>query len=269
MEPSTNPVAIVTGASSGIGETTARLLGRAGYRVALAARRLDRLQALADEIQAAGGSALAIETDVGDIGSLQNLVTSTHQQWGQIDVLFNNAGFGRFKWLEELDPVKDIAGQIEVNLTGVIQLTGFVLPHMIEQRRGHIINMASMAGYVGTPTYSVYAATKHGVRGFTDALRREVSVWGVRVSALYPGGVSTEFGSHTGAQRKTGITTPKALLLTPEDVGRMVLRLARGNRSRQVPMPGVSWLGIWFNRLLPGLNDWIIERSFTRPERGL
>ncbi len=269
MTDETHPVAIVTGASSGIGEATARRLAKEGYRVALAARRLDRLQTLADEITAAGGIALPIETDVSDIASLQNLVKQTHTTWGRIDVLFNNAGFGRFKWLEELDPAKDIAGQVEVNLTGVIQLSSFVLPIMIEQRRGHIINMASMAGYVATPTYSVYAATKHGVRGFTDALRREVGVWGVRVSALYPGGVSTEFGSHTGAERKTGITTPKALLLTPEDVAGMVFRLARGNRSRQVPMPGVSWLAIWFNRLLPGLNDWIVERSFTKPERGL
>ncbi|TAK11473.1 MAG: SDR family oxidoreductase [Anaerolineae bacterium] len=269
MNNPAQPVAIITGASSGIGEAAARVLGRAGYRVVLAARRLDRLEVLQGEIEAAGGKALPVETDVSNLESLKNLIKRTLEAYGRIDVLFNNAGFGRFKWLEELDPAKDIAGQIEVNLTGVIQLTSLVLPTMIQQKSGHIINMASMAGYVATPTYTVYAATKHGLRGFTDALRREVGIWGVRVSALYPGGVSTEFGSHTGAERKTGITTPKALLLTPEDVGNWVLRLAQNNRSRNVPLPWVSWLGIWLNRFFPGLNDWIIERTFTKPERGL
>lgn len=269
MNNSAKPVAIITGASSGIGEASARILARAGYRVILAARRLDLLETLEREIESDGGEALSVETDVSNLVSLKALVSRTLESYGRIDVLFNNAGFGRFKWLEELDAEKDIAGQIEVNLTGVIQLTGLVLPTMIEQRSGHIINMASMAGYVATPTYTVYAATKHGLRGFTDALRREVGIWGVRVSALYPGGVSTAFGSHTGAQRKTGITTPKALLLTPEDIGNRVLRLARGNRSRNLPLPGISWFAIWLNRLFPGLNDRVIERTFTKPERGL
>ncbi len=118
--------------------------------------------------------------------------------------LLNNAGFGHLGWLEDLDPVHDIQAQLQVNLVAVIQMAREVLPHMIERRSGHIINMASVAGLVASPTYSVYAASKFGMRGFSEALRREVGVFGIHVSALYPGGVRTEFKEHTGAQRKTG-----------------------------------------------------------------
>src|SRR5438067_13685688 len=98
---------------------------------------------------------------------------------------------------------------------------------MIAQHSGHVINMASMAGLVATPTYSVYAAGKFAVRGFSEALRREVRPWGIRVSTVFPGGVATEFAAHAGIQRKTQTTTPRWLLLAPEDVARGVVGLAR------------------------------------------
>lgn len=262
------PVILVTGASSGIGAATARLFGSKGYRVVLAARRLERLQELEKEIEENGGKALSVATDLTQLDQIQELVEKSLSSFGQIDILFNNAGFGRTKWLEELDPQRDIELQIQVNLNAVIQMTRAILPHMIERRSGHIINMGSLAGFVGTPTYTIYAATKHGVRGFTEALRREVGVWGIRVSAVYPGGVKTEFSEHTGAKRKTGITTPKALQLSPEDVARTVFAVARWPKRTAI-IPWVSRLGVWFNALAPGLNDWLIERTFTRPERNL
>ncbi|MEX2160339.1 MAG: SDR family oxidoreductase [Anaerolineales bacterium] len=262
------PVIIVTGASSGIGEATACRFGANGYRVVLAARRLDRLEALKAEIEAKGGTALAVETDVSSAAALKDLADRTLAAYGQIDILFNNAGFGRTKWLEELDPEKDIAAQIQVNLTSVIQATRAVLPHMIERKTGHIINMCSLAGFVATPTYTVYAATKFGVRGFSDALRREVGVWGIKVSAIYPGGVATEFGQHTEAKRKTGIKTPKALLLTADDVAGAVLAAAKRPVRARI-LPGISAVGVWFATTFPGISDWMQERYFTRPERGL
>jgi short-subunit dehydrogenase len=262
------PVVIVTGASSGIGEATARLFGAEGYRVVLAARRLDRLQGLQKEIESKGGEALPIETDVSDAKSIQALIDKTLAAYKQIDVLFNNAGFGRTKWLEEMDPEKDIAAQIQVNLIGVIQTTRAVLPHMIERRKGSIINMCSLSGFVGTPTYTIYAASKFGVRGFSDALRREVGVWGIKVSVIYPGGVATEFGSHTGAARKTGITTPAALRMTPEGVAKAVVSAARRPVRARI-LPGISRVGVLFAAAFPGVNDWLQERTFTKPERGL
>jgi short-subunit dehydrogenase len=252
----TKQVAIITGASS------------EGYTVVLAARRMERLAEVAGEIEAQGGEAMAVETDLQVLEQIEALVNHTLERYGRVDALFNNAGFGRFRWLEELDPQKGIASQLNVNLSGLIQLTRAVLPHMIAQRSGAIINMGSVAGLVGTPTYSVYAASKFGLRGFSEALRREVSVYGISVSVIYAGGVATEFSSHTGAQRKTGLSTPQALLLQPEDIARTVLGLIRRPR-RQVIMPWVMVFSVWANMLFPGLVDWLIERSFTRPERGL
>ena len=265
---SDQPVILVTGASSGIGEATARLFASRGYRVVLAARRLDRLEALQKEIEAQGGQALPVETDVSSAASIQDMVEKTLATYGQIDILFNNAGFGRTKWLEELDPEKDIAAQVQVNLTGGIQATRAVLPHMIARKSGHIINMGSQAAFVATPTYTVYAATKFGLRGFSEALRREVGVWGIKVSVIYPGNVSTEFGQHTEAKRKTGITTPKALRLTPEQVADAVFAAARRPVRARI-IPSVTRIAIWFATTFPGITDWLQERFFTRPERGL
>jgi hypothetical protein len=262
------PVILVTGASSGIGEAVARRFGQSGYRVVLAARREDRLKSIAQEIQAAGGSTLPVVTDLSSLDQIHRLVESSLAEYGQIDVLCNNAGFGRIKFLEELDPVADIESQLQVNLTGLIQVTRSVLPHMIARQKGHIVNMASMAGFVGSPTYTIYAASKYGVRGFSEALRREVGVLGIRVTCVYPGGVQTDFAQHAGIQRKTGFTTPSRLRLSPEQVAQAVLEVVRRPR-RTVILPRTMAVLAWLNYLFPGIVDWIVEQRFTRPERGL
>jgi NADP-dependent 3-hydroxy acid dehydrogenase YdfG len=263
-----NQVVVVTGASSGIGEATALEFGRAGAKVVLAARRLDRLTATAQAIEAlgTGAEALPVAADLSRLDDITRLVAQAQAHFGRVDVLFNNAGFGRLDWLEKLDPVQDIEAQLRVNVLGVIQTTRQVLPLMMAQRSGHIINMASVSGLVGTPTYSVYAAGKFAVRGFSEALRREVAPWGIRVSVIYPGGVTTEFASHAGIQRKTKVTTPAWMALSAEQVGRAVVGLVRRPRSSLV----MSWpfrLSVWVNQLLPGLVDWTTVNRFTVPER--
>lgn len=260
------PVILITGASSGIGEASARLFAREGYRMSLGARRIDRLESLAGEIEIAGGQALATQSDLTRMGDIKNLVSRTLDRFGRIDVLFNNAGFGRLDWCEDLDPVRDVEAQLQINLVATILVSREVLPHMIKQRSGHIINMASLGGYVATPTYTVYAASKFGVRGFTEALRREVSVFGIHVSGIYPGGVSTEFKQHTGAQRKTGWTTPASLRLTPEEVAQGVFSVVR-RPKRSLILPWPMRFVVWMNILFPGIVDWVIERRFTRLER--
>ena len=170
--PLENKVVLITGASSGFGMDAARLFARQGCKVVLAARRIDRLQALAESIQAEGGEALAIPVDVTNRHEIDSMVQATLDVFGRIDILFNNAGFGRLNWLEELEPERDIETQVQVNLLGTILTTRAVLPHMLARQEGHIINMSSMAGMIAAPMYTIYAATKFGVRAFTDALRR-------------------------------------------------------------------------------------------------
>jgi short-subunit dehydrogenase len=265
---SNQPVILVTGASSGIGEAVARLFAQRGYRVSLGARRFERLQALAQEIDSAGGQALPVQADLTQLQDIQNLVQSTLDSFDQIDVLFNNAGFGRFNWLENLDPVKDIQAQLQINLIATILVARQVLPHMIQRRSGHIINMVSLGGYVATPTYTIYGASKFGVRGFTEALRREVGVYGIHVSALYPGAVRTEFIQHTGAKRKTGRTTPDSLRLDADQVAQAVLSVVQRPR-RGLIIPWQMRVAVWLNVHFPGIADWLIEKRFTRLERDL
>jgi len=262
------PVLIVTGASSGIGAAVAKQFAREGYRVVLAARRIERLESMADEIEAGGGQALVVQTDLFQFEDIQNLVAATISQYGQVDVLVNNAGFGRLKWLEQLDPDKDIQAQLQINLTATILVAREVLPHMIERRSGHIINMASLGGFVATPTYTTYSASKFGVRGFTEALRREVGVYGIHVTGVYPGGVRTEFKEHTGTDRKTGRTTPASLRLEPEEVAQVILKVVDHPR-RTVILPWQMRFVVWANSHFPGIVDWIIENRFTRLERDI
>ena len=160
----------------------------------------------------------------------------------------------------------DIEAQLQVNLHGAIRMVKAVIPTMIAQRSGHIINMASVASYIAPPTYSIYAATKFGLRGFTDALRREMRGYNVRVSGIYPGPVRTEFIQHTGRASKPGFKTPTWVLLTSEDVARAVWKLNQ-NPRRAVVLPGFYWAFIVLERALPGVFDWGIERFFVRRER--
>jgi short-subunit dehydrogenase len=258
----------VTGASSGIGEATARQFGKLGARVVLAARRVDRLEDLAQEIDAMGNGAeaLVVQADLSRLEDIQKLVAQTLEKFGRIDVLVNNAGFGRLDWLEKLDPVKDIEAQFAVNVLGVVQTARQVLPVMIAQRAGHIINMCSMAGLVATPTYTIYAASKHAVHGFSEALRREVKPWGIHVSLIYPGGVSTEFGQHAGIKRKTKATTPKFMLLTPDQVGQAVMDLVRRPRAMWI-IPWLWTVSVWLNRNFNSFVDYTTIKRFTIPER--
>jgi uncharacterized protein len=261
-------VVIVTGASSGIGEATARQFAQEGAKVVLAARRVDRLEALAREINSmrTGAETLVVPADLSKLEDIQALISQTLNTFGRIDVLVNNAGFGRLDWLENLDPKKDIESQFDVNVLGVVQTTRQALPVMIKQRSGHIINMCSMAGLVATPTYSIYAACKHAVHGFSEALRREVKPWGIDVSMIYPGGVKTEFGEHAGIKRKTQATTPKFMLLSAEDVGRAVVQLVRRPRAMWI-IPGLWSITALLNKLFPSLVDYTTINRFTIPER--
>lgn len=260
-------VVLITGASSGFGEDAARLFAREGCKVVLAARRLERLQALAAEIQNVGGEAFAIPVDVNQSAEIDVMVRSVLDLYGRIDILFNNAGFGAVDWFENLEPQRDIETLIRVNLIGTMLVTQAVLPHMLRRRKGHIINMASVAGLIAAPLITTYSASKYGVRAFTDSLRREVAPFGIKVSGIYPGPAETEFGSHLKKDpRRETIDKLIDLRMTSEYVARRVIGLAkRPRRSLVIPW----WFNIvtTFDTLFPVIVDWIlyffIKRTHT------
>jgi hypothetical protein len=255
-------VVLITGASSGFGEDAAKLFADEGASVVLAARRIERMQAEVARIQAQGGEAMATPVDVVNRADIENMIKSVLENYGRIDILFNNAGFGRLDWLENLTPDRDIETQIAVNLTGLIEVTRAVLPFMIAQRSGHIINMASVAGWLAAPMYTVYAATKFGVRGFTDALRREVAPYGIHVSGIYPGPARTEFGQHTGDSALKRFKAPTWATMTSEYVAGCVVAVAKRPRRRLI-IPWWYRPAIWADDRLPWLVDWILKIGFT------
>ncbi len=257
-------VVLITGASSGFGWDAARLFAEEGCRVVLAARRIERLQELAASIQSQGGEALAVPVDVAERDEVEIMVESVLDLYGQIDILFNNAGFGRIIWLDNMTAERDVEMQIRVNLLGVIHVTHAVLPSMLERRSGHIINMSSVAGWIAPPTYTVYAASKFGVRGFTDALRREVRPFGIEVSGVYPGPAVTEFGLHTGDHPMKGSALARYFPPLPsEEVAAKVIEIAKRPR-RTVILPWYYQIAIWADWYLPWLVDWITMAVLTR-----
>ena len=189
-------VAIITGASSGIGEATAHRLAESGARVVLAARRVERLEALAADIERREGTALVAPTDVTDERSVQRLARMALDAFGRIDILINNAGIMPLSPISKLR-VEEWDRMIDVNIKGVLYCVAATLPTMLEQGSGHIINVSSVAGRRPFPSGTVYSATKFAVRAISQGLRLELSpIKGIRVTDIEPGVVATELTHH-------------------------------------------------------------------------
>jgi NADP-dependent 3-hydroxy acid dehydrogenase YdfG len=184
-------VVVITGASSGLGEATARLLSAQGASIVLGARRIDRIQSLADELTGSGGKALAIPTDVTHYDQVKRLVDTAVQTFGRIDVIINNAGLMPHSPLERLK-IDDWNRTIDVNIKGVLYGIAAALPYMKQQKGGHIINVSSVAGHKVRPTSAVYAATKAAVLTLSEGLRQEVKPYNIRTTVISPGAVATE-----------------------------------------------------------------------------
>jgi len=182
-------VVVITGASSGLGEATARALAKCGAKLVLGARRIERLQALAQEL--ALGDEAAVKTDVADYEQVMNLVEHAVRMHGRIDVILNNAGIMPLSPLERRK-VADWDRMIDVNLKGVLYGIAAALPRMKEQKSGHIINVSSVAGHKVRPGNVVYAATKTAVRVISEGLRQEVKPYNIRTTVISPGAVATE-----------------------------------------------------------------------------
>jgi NADP-dependent 3-hydroxy acid dehydrogenase YdfG len=216
-------IIVITGASSGLGEAAARLLSSQGATVVLGARRIDRIQKLADELGRSGGKALAVPTDVTDCGQVKALVHAAVRTFGRIDVMINNAGLMPHSPLERLK-TDEWNQMIDVNIKGVLYGIAAALPHMKRQQSGHIINVSSVAGHKVRPGNAVYAATKHAVRVISEGLRMEVKPYNIRTTIISPGAVATELiDSITQADIRENVRSTIGALAVPADAfARMV-----------------------------------------------
>jgi NADP-dependent 3-hydroxy acid dehydrogenase YdfG len=212
----TSKVAIVTGASSGIGEATAIALAAEGAKVVAVARRSDRLEALAEKIRAQGGTLQPMTADVADEAQIRDVVAKTQEQFGRIDSLINNAGVMLLGPIDGAN-TEDWRRMIDVNLLGLMYATHAVLPMMKSQKTGHIINVSSVAGRTVSPFGAVYCATKFAVGAFSESLRQQVYQDNIRVTIVEPGVVATELVQHiTHAETKNMAETVYGSMKTLE-----------------------------------------------------
>ncbi|OYR47816.1 oxidoreductase [Halorubrum sp. Hd13] len=215
-EDTAQKVALITGASSGIGRSTAETLAREGVRVALAARRKDKLQQLKERVESDGGTALVVETDITDEDDVREAIEQIENRFGRLDILVNSAGMMILDQVEEAD-ITEFQRMIDVNLNGLMRVTQAVLPLMQRQGSGHVVNISSLAGRKSFPGASGYSASKYAVNGFSEALREEFSgedTEYIRVTDIEPGFVETDLSE--------GLPPEWMETLDPADVARSV-----------------------------------------------
>ena len=243
-------VAIVTGASSGIGRATALALAREGAHLSLAARDPEKLSKAACEIEALGREVLAAPTDVSDPAQVDLLVTETLHRWGRVDILVANAGTYTRKPVPDL-VAADIEQAMSLNFYSALHPILAVLPGMLARRSGHIVLVSSMDGKKGLPLNSPYVAAKFALAGLGDVMRQELRAYGISVTGVFPGRVDTPMISSL----KVPWISPK---LSPESVARAIVR-AINKRQSEVILPLQARGLLYTSTLFPALGDWIVR----------
>jgi short-subunit dehydrogenase len=241
--------AVVTGASSGIGECLARRLAAGGARVALVARRAERLEALAAQIAAGGGEALVVPCDVGDRAASDAAARQVLERFGAVDLLVNNAGYGHHRRFLDWE-VDDIERMMRINYLGAVYWTKALLPQMVARRRGWLVFVASVAGKLGVPEESAYAASKFAMVGLAEALSYEVEDAGVHVLTVCPGTIRTEFFDDEALARMPPVARRMMVEVEPL-VDAIVDALARG--SYEITYPRFIRSGYIVRALAPGI----------------
>ena len=259
-------VAIVTGASAGIGKALALQLARQGARVSIAARRAERLEQVAADGRALGAEVLVVPTDVADEAQCQALVEKTVTAFSRLDMLINNAGTGAEGLLEELPDLTLFKRVMDVNFYGTVYCTYYAVKHL-KQTQGRIVNISSLSGRTPLPSHASYIASKHAVQGFSDSLRMELAKAGVSVTVICPYYVATGLLQRMAEKSKPrgpagrGIDPDK--VMTADHCAQIVLKSA-ARRKREVLM-GPSWLIVWLRLIAPGLSDKVIIEMFLKP----
>lgn len=212
-------VALVTGASAGIGRASARALAQEGARLVLTARRADRLDALLAEIRESGGDGVAVIGDAREEATAIQAVSVAQSRFGRIDILINNVGMGNYKTLVDTS-LADYVEMMDVNMRSTFLFTRHVVPVMVRQKDGLVLTISSMAGVYGFPGEAVYCATKFAQVGFAQGLDKELRPFGIKVGTICPGGVKTEFAIGKG---RTEAGVQESAMLEQEDVAAAVL----------------------------------------------
>jgi NADP-dependent 3-hydroxy acid dehydrogenase YdfG len=220
-----NKVAIVTGASSGIGYATSLTLSKAGVRIAVGARRTDRLQELEKQIIKNNGEVFTQKLDVTSKSDCDSFVNAVVKKWGQVDILINNAGLMPLSYFKS-GKVQEWEQMVDVNIKGVLYCTSAVVPYMLEEKSGHIINLSSVAGRIVFAGGSVYCATKHAIAALSEGLRKELSPkYNIRITCIEPGAVSTELLESITDETMTGFiqATKNMETLQSDDIANAIL----------------------------------------------
>ncbi|MEK7248749.1 MAG: SDR family NAD(P)-dependent oxidoreductase, partial [Chloroflexota bacterium] len=219
-------VVIITGASSGIGREAAKEFAANGASVVLAARSRDKLERIASDLAPLPGRCLVVPTDVTERLSVEALIRKTVEEYGAVDILVNNAGVGLFAPIADGN-LENARYLFEVNVWGAVNCIQAAVPYMSDRRRGHIVNVSSVAGHVAPPYMGMYSATKHALAAISDALRIELGGTGINVSTIYPGLTETSFTENMLQEVEAPEIPPFARFVGPEIVARRIMQAVR------------------------------------------
>ncbi len=260
----TNKTAVITGASSGIGKLLALRMASNGARVCLTARRSNELEAVADDIKKIGGEAVVIPCDVLERDQVFAAAEQATKALGPIDMLINNAGYGHHRSFLEWD-VEDIERMMRVNYLGTVYWTKALLPQMVERHTGCLVFIASVAGKIGVPDESAYAASKFAMVGLAEALSIEVEDDGVHVLTVCPGSIRTDFFDEEAMERMP--TTAKKMMVEPAGLVDAIMDALNKNR-RELTYPRLIATGYAVKALAPGFMRANVKRTTKRRPRG-
>lgn len=242
-------VVLISGASSGIGALAAKQLAMRGAIVVLTGRNVEKLKAHVAEI---GSNSSYFQMDVTSMEDVQQVIQAVLQKHGRLDILINNAGYGQFEYFETM-PVEEFDQMMDTNYMGIVRCTKAVLPYMLSQGSGHIVNIASLAGKIGSAKSTAYTATKHAVLGFTNSLRMELRGKGIVVSAVNPGPIDTPFFSLADPSGNY-VKNVGFFMMKPDYVVKAIVRLIE-RRKAEINLPISAAFGIKLYQLFPRLID--------------
>lgn len=261
MDKIRGKVVLLTGASSGIGWDAALAFAERGAKLAVCARRADKLAELGRQIRKLGAECLELACDVSSRSDIDRTVESTLKKWGRVDALINNAGINEYRRFEDLSP-EEGESIVRVNLLGAMHMTQAVLPAMRRQGDGHIVNVASIAGLHGTPFMAVYCAAKHGLVGFTEALRVELYGTGVTLTAFCPGTVDTPMMEKAFSDPKH-VQGVRRLAKTSRQTALMIVRCVE-RRPPELIYGEVPGFVLKLSRFFPRLRDWLTHLVYRQ-----